>query len=609
MSKQTIYLNKQRHTLDAAQLIQSGGEGMVFALGNDTAVKLYHAPQAQHAAKLTHMCDSGLAQRLPAGVLGPQTLVTDKQGNIIGFQMPKLPADTHALKRLATPLFWQKQSLTLSGIIQLFQTIHATLAQLHQLGVIVGDLNDQNLFFLPGAPHTAHPVFWLDVDSYQYGRFPCPVAMLPFLDPQLYHVADFSQQPVFSDNSDWYAYFVLLIKSILHVHPYGGVHKQHKSLQSRAQAGVTILDNAITYPANARPPETLSDDLLHHLHRTFAQGQRGAFPLSLLTAYAADLTTCTHCGQPYPRSRSHCPTCRLVTPVPQPLLTGALRELLHVDGFIEYVRVMENGRFLVISHHNNTYTLHRLGMGGTREELVLFNGRSGYRFAIFQPEGSAPVLAVNPPGGTQLLLLDISGTQPRKLTMLETATFRDTAVFAATPHHLMRIAGTWLMRGSFRDGLYVEDAIATAHQQQTTFWAAPHSDTIAGYHRVFAEVRYWLWHNGRSYDLPIPPLAVGESLQETAVAFAADTIAFTRAVRQRDHVRHETHIVDGNGRLIHHLPGTESSHYPFTTNPALPVPPFHLLPSTLPVSPDDILHAHPHGIIIQQADRIQAVSL
>lgn len=51
MSQQTITINRQSITLDPAQLIQSGGEGMVFGVG-DTAVKLYHQPQPGHIAKL-----------------------------------------------------------------------------------------------------------------------------------------------------------------------------------------------------------------------------------------------------------------------------------------------------------------------------------------------------------------------------------------------------------------------------------------------------------------------------------------------------------------------------------------------------------------------------
>ncbi|MBK6712096.1 MAG: hypothetical protein IPG51_17445 [Chloroflexi bacterium] len=71
MSQQTITINRQSITLDPAQLIQSGGEGMVFGVG-DTAVKLYHQPQPGHIAKLRHLLDSGLSRRLPAAICAPR---------------------------------------------------------------------------------------------------------------------------------------------------------------------------------------------------------------------------------------------------------------------------------------------------------------------------------------------------------------------------------------------------------------------------------------------------------------------------------------------------------------------------------------------------------
>ncbi|MEZ4594495.1 MAG: hypothetical protein R3D55_25625 [Chloroflexota bacterium] len=50
---ETIYIQNQRYQPDAADLIQSGGEGMVFGLAI-LAVKLYHQPNFDHQTKLRH---------------------------------------------------------------------------------------------------------------------------------------------------------------------------------------------------------------------------------------------------------------------------------------------------------------------------------------------------------------------------------------------------------------------------------------------------------------------------------------------------------------------------------------------------------------------------
>ncbi|HUM70979.1 MAG TPA: hypothetical protein PLK31_19275, partial [Chloroflexota bacterium] len=95
----TIFLNQQPVKLDAAQLIQSGGEGMVFRW-QDTAVKLYHHPTPQHQAKLAYWFQNGLGQVVPTAVHAPCAPVTNGNGGLVGFQMPLLPPGSQPLKAL-----------------------------------------------------------------------------------------------------------------------------------------------------------------------------------------------------------------------------------------------------------------------------------------------------------------------------------------------------------------------------------------------------------------------------------------------------------------------------------------------------------------------------
>jgi hypothetical protein len=573
--QQTIYINRQTITLDAAHLIQSGGEGMVFGVG-ETAVKLYHQPQPHHIAKLRHWLDSGLNQRLPPGVMGPLALAADKQGQVIGFQMARLPAASFPIKKLANPAFCRQQGIATPDIIALFRQLHATLASLHQLGIVVGDLNDHNIYLI-ASPNQPLSAAWLDVDSYQIAHFPCPVAMELFLDPQLYGVGDFGQRPYFTPATDWYAFFVLLVRSLLGVHPYGGVHKQHKTLAARAQAGVSILHPDVVYPATAVPAATLPTDLRHHLQTVFEQGQRPLFPVTLLTGYTQKAHTA---APPPPPDSAAC--------------------LLTTVGFIETVRVMGNGRLRAIVREDEQIRLVELGVGGVLREMDLFNGRPGYRFALF-----GDVLAVNPPDSGQLLLLDVAAQQPRKMQMLATEMFGDTAVFAASAHHLYRIAGNWIMRGVVQRGLYVEEAIATAHRRQTQFWASPHDSTLAGYHRVLAENRYFLLHDTTAYDVPIPALAPGESVLETAVAFGPASVAFWRKINRRGSLFTDLTLVNQHGRIEQHLSEAEEAFQPgWYPLAGLGVMGQRPLPPTL--APESIvqLHTHPQGIIAQTANQL-----
>lgn len=559
----TIFLNQQPIKLDAAQLIQAGGEGMVFRW-QDTAVKLYHHPTPQHQAKLAYLLGSGLAQQFPTAVLAPSAPVTDGSGSLIGFQMPLLPPGSQPLKALSNPLFRQKNNIPLPAIASLLQHIHTTLTHLHQHHIIIGDLNDTNIHFTPVSPlpsphHLLTPSL-IDADSYQFANFPCPVALPAFLDPDLYGVADLGARPYFTPRTDWYAFAVLLVKSLLGVHPYGGAHPQHKTILARAQARVSIWQTAVTRPANSLPLDTLSDECQHFLQCMFEHGERPSFPAALLTNALRTAVP------------KHLPT-------HQSAPAGSWRTLLADEGFIEHLALLPNGRILVILHTGQNYKLVRLGISGKWEEMVLFEGAAGYQFAHF----GGKFLAVNPPQRPHLLLLDVGGSAPQKVGMIETAVFRDTAVFAATPQHLYRIAGNWIMRGQVQNGHYVEDAIATAHKQQTWFQASPYNDAIAGYHRVFANYRFFVQTGAGSYDLPLPPLPPGTHMAGAGVAFGADTVAVMVQAAGRGLVRTLTHVYSFTGQRQHSVEEEEDvwetavATYPVAPLPADYTPPARLL--------------------------------
>lgn len=571
---------------------------MVFGLGN-TAVKLYHQPSLAHQEKLRHW----FTQRwqLPPDILAPCASVQDKQGQLIGLQMPRLPANTHPLKQLSLPNFWQQHALTTQHIVPLFQRLHQTLNRLHQLQIVVGDLNETNIFFTPPGQN-ASQLFWIDVDSYQFGHFPCPVAMPAFLDPTLYHVTDFGERPYFTPLTDWYAFTVLLVKSLLQVHPYGGVHRQHKSLRARASAGVSILASDVTLPPRARHPETLSDDLLHHLHTTFDKAERRPFPPQLLQQYAQNLQTCPHCQLAYPRSRRGCPACS--HPTPAPVLPSAVvaKTLLQVDGFIEAVFVQPNGRLLIIYRQGEQYRLVRAGIGGVLKETILFNGSVGYRFGAFTRPDGHDFLVVNPPHQPQLLVLDIHGSQPQQVTLLETALFRETAVFTTTPNHLYRISGGWIMRGAVQRKSYLEDTIGTAHRAQTQLFGSPFSNSVAGFHRIFAEYRFFtISPNGTEQQLATTTPS-GAYITQAAIAFAPNQVGVVQQLVENGRSQTQVQAFNHQGQWQQSWDFGEDG-WETAVNQ------FANLNQSLSQSllPSDWVHMHPAGWLIQQPQQLHFI--
>lgn len=543
-----VFIDNSPVQLDAAQLIQSGGEGMVFWLGN-TAVKLYHPGKSDpnREAKLQEFIGSGLAGRLPANVYGPCKLALNDQGGVVGLVMARLPAGSQPTHQLANLRYCLSAGLDLPQIVALFQDVHSTLQRLHGLGLVVGDLNDHNVFFdlSPAQPLS----LWIDVDSYQFGRYPCPVVMEAFLDPALYGVQDFSQQPYFTPLTDWYAYWTLLVKSLLGVHPYGGVHRTHKTLRARATAGVSILAAGVTYPASARPPESLSDELLHQLHLVFDKGERRPFEASLLNQYATNLRTCGDCSLFYPGQRPGCPRCRRPTPILLPSIHQgdlAIHRLLHVDGQIVYLAAQPEGRILVVVRSGNQYKLVRAGVGGKLDEMVLFNGRAGYRFGSFDHH-----LVVNPAGSRQLLLLDVKGQTARRIGLVETAAFRDEAVFVTTGQALYRIAGGYIMRGRVKDGNLLEEVVTEARREQTQLWASAGSETVTGMYRLFDQHYFFaIDSKGATRELALPAQAAGETIIQAEAQLSDQAIAFLLKIGRGGQLYSRYLLVDGRGQMI-----------------------------------------------------------
>ena len=628
--KMQILLQHKTHTLHPRQLIQSGGEGMVFSLGRD-AVKIYHQPRPGQAAKLRAWL-ARFAGRVPPNVLGPTALVTNRSGAVLGFQMARLPAGSLPLRQLAGPKYAQQSGLTAADVIPLFQQLHQTLSVLHQLGLVVGDLNDQNIHFHPagqgGGPALA--ACWLDVDSYQFEQFPCPVALESCLDPHLYHVTDFGARPVFSPASDWYAYFVLLVKALLLAHPYGGVHHQAKSLAARATAGLTILDPAVTYPKLARPAASLPDDLLHHLHQVFGLGQRPPFPRQLLDDFAAALVICSRCGLAYPAGRSGCPGCHHLPLQPKLAQPGGqlqVRLLAQTGGHFLLLAAQPDRRIVGVVREGAQYSLLRLGVGGLFDRQPLFSSQAGYRFGLF-----GHYLVVNPAGQSQLLLLDTSHDPPQRLALLASDPFQGgdgAAIFATSPLALYRLASGALLRGSVRGGLYAEEVVATAHQQQTLLWAAPEADIVAGIYRIFGDYTlFWRDEAGVTRELPLP-LAGGESVQELHVVPGRTHLAVLAHLKQAGRAYSRYWLVDAvSGHLAfqaQHPAGSElygsgslgqkalwgSTLLHPTDAGVLKESPAGqtLLPGTADVvTAGDTLLPHPAGLLVQRPGRVYLVT-
>ncbi len=528
-----ILLEGQHIRLDNRAVLGTGGEATVIR-HDGHAIKVYHTPSAARAAKLKDMI--ALPRRLPPTVIAPQTVVYDPGSReVIGFAMRLLDPTYTVAAKLSNRRFRAARGIGTPDVGGVFIDGHGTLNTLHGAGFVVGDFNDLNVLF------KADTMTFIDVDSYQFGRHHCVVATEQYVDPALYGV-DLSQGVRFVPENDWYSYAVLLFKSLLLVHPYGGVHPGIKTLTARAQAGVTALDPGVRYPKIALHPDTLSDDLLDVFHRTFAKGERGAFPLGVLRAYLGALTECDNCGAFYPRERSHCPACTAKAPAIKPERkivtdTCTVETLITAHGGIAFSKVV-GSRVYAVAHEEGYAVLYRAAPGHLPERMKLFktDPDSLPRYDVL-----GDYLIIAPDRTSEgLMVLDVSGDSVRGALQTTTRLFGDAdAVFGASGDALYRIAGGYLMRGEIRNDALLERQVTSVMENQTWLRVAPDRDMALGYFRTFRTRQYFLINGPLRHEFAPAPLNDGESLKAAEVLFGGGAALLMRHTRESgvDYVR------------------------------------------------------------------------
>ena len=313
-----VCLNGSKIKLSPRKSIGKGGEADVYDIGKGMALKVYKRsdhpdydglPLDQQAASVRISLHQkklpAFPKNLPDRVIRPQELATDPStGEIIGYTMRYL-AGAEVLRkfssRVSMPPGTDKNDLS-----AIFEGLHNTLRGIHRAGVVIGDFNDLNVLV------SGRDAYIIDADSFQYDSFLCIVFTARFLDPLLCDPLSNVLAPVrpFNAGSDWFAFNVMLMQSLLYVDPYGGVYmpadpSMRLSHDLRPLNRITVFHPDVRYPKSAIHYRFLPDELLHYFHRVFLGDVREEFPLGMLQSMR--WTECPACGAIHARNR--CPSC------------------------------------------------------------------------------------------------------------------------------------------------------------------------------------------------------------------------------------------------------------------------------------------------------------
>ena len=532
-----IYLNQKRIRVNPKNAIGKGGEADIYDLKNGKVLKLFKTadhpdyqllPQEQLAAKaritLHQQKLPAFPQNLPARVIKPETLATDKQGMILGYAMPFLQ-NTVPLLKYSDRNYRQTNGISQQFITELFRDLHESVLKIHQANVTIGDFNDLNLLISQNQVHL------IDADSFQFGQFPCQVFTARFVDPILCDRQ--ANQPILNSphnpDSDWYAFTVMLMQSLLYVDPYGGVYKPKSQTaqiphSARPLQRITIFHPDVRYPKPAIPYKVLSDDLLQHFHNCFEKDWRGDFPKPLLQSMR--WTKCNQCGIEHLRD-----TCPICTPLIAILPATSGRASAGEGCKVIHIFQTEGVILQVALQNNSLNYLYHVNQEFKREDsTVLLSGEldANIQFTIF---GKSTIVA----------------KQGKALTLSQGQLPQAIATELIRANSCSRY---WIDQGQLlRDGKLGNEYIGDILEGQTQFWIG---ETFGfGFYRAGAISVAFTFDAKRAGicdRVNIPPIQ-GELIDANCV-FSNDICWFFTITQEQGNIIHRVSVLRPNGDLV-----------------------------------------------------------
>lgn len=324
-SQRTVWIDGARVALAPHALIGQGGEAEIYDLGDGRVVKWWKPadhpdfdgmPDAQ-AAAAQRLAERGAKLRalpgnLPSEVVAPCGFaLASRGGAAVGYLMPKIAGEP--LHSYGEPRWRREHPVDGGELVAALLALHGAIERLHAAGVVIGDCNDLNILV------DGRRVHLIDVDSYQFAGYACPMFSERFVDPRLCGATLAPIRP-HDAASDWFAFAVMVFRTLFGVSPWGGVTRRCSGA-ARALQRITVYAADVTYPRAARPLAIIPDELTETFRAIFERDQRGRFPRALLEQLR--LRRCAACGDEHARLR--CPSCQTKA-VPAPTVVhGRLR--------------------------------------------------------------------------------------------------------------------------------------------------------------------------------------------------------------------------------------------------------------------------------------------
>lgn len=526
-------------TLRPKDVVGSGGEADIYRAGGE-AYKVFKPPShvdikgqpalekeareriAEHQKKLPALMS--LAPRLPKKVATPVELLRDKNGLVAGYQMNFIdPAEV--LLRYGERSF-REQGIPDDLVRDIFVDLHKTVDGGHRAGFTFGDFNDLNVLV------KGRDAFVIDVDSGQFGSFMARMFTTKFVDPLICDPKASALMMLLphSPETDWYAYLIMLMQSLLYVGPYGGVYRpadQKKMIphDARPLRWITVFNPEVRYPKPARPYKILPDALLDVFDKAFVKDVRGIPPLPVIEGLR--FTKCTKCG--FVHARNVCPDCIGVTaPMVKEVHTGTVSatKVFETSGQILFA-AMQRGKLRYLYHEGGEY----------RRDGNLIVVQAPLEPQIrYRIHGDATLMAS---AGTCLVF---DGTKRESISV---DSYRLLPLIDANADRIFYVANGALMRSGDL-GFDYPERVGDVLPGQTLFWAG--ESLGFGFYRAAELSNFFLFnteHKGINDSINLPPIR--GQLVDSTTALAKSRAWFMTSTQEGGKAVNRCHLLDEKG--------------------------------------------------------------
>lgn len=547
-----VYIGGKRVRLDPSQSVGKGGEADVYRLDATTVAKIFKQPDhpdymnnSQEAEGARHRLQEHQTKlrEFPkftgVSVKSPISLVTDRtEQRILGYTMEFVPK-AEVLMRWSERSF-RGAALDNNKVLEIFRKLWVTVESLHKnYSVVIGDFNDLNILVdWAGSP------FVIDADSFQFGKYLSRMYTERFVDPL--HCDPNENRPVLkkphTQASDWYAWNVMLFRSLLLCDPFGGIYRpsnKNKQIPHTARPlpgyRISVFHKDVIYPKPAVPYDRLSDELLDWFHGVF-EGPNREVQKHLL-AYAR-WTACSGCGMEHARPK--CPSCQKAAP-------AAIKETIQVRGKVTSTRFFKtSGEIVFAAWQDDALKYIYVDQDGSgdlnyrqKDKSLVLRTDPGMKFR-WRLNGGKVLFGAN--GRFHIFEKNEADTTPTYVD-----SYGPLPVFDANSIHRY-----WVSEGVlYRDGDYGQFRIGDVLKNQTLFWVGEKFGF--GFYRagdLSVAFTFDATSAGLNDTVKLPPLK--GNLMDSTTFFTKERVWFFATLKHGPRIITRCTVINSNGTVEAH---------------------------------------------------------